>query len=84
MTWPANILPVPIRGNECAFLANIPWDLTPAEALRIAAVIEAGALDEPLRPSPKKITNEYARGYKDGLRRGRKLPLPLTAPNERK
>ena len=73
--YPDNIIGIPIRGEQKVFVANIPWDLTADEALRLAAVIEAYVPDE-LAASPRrtiqKKSDDYVRGYRDGMRRGRK------------
>ena len=39
--WPDNIIAVPLRGEWCVHIANIPHDFTKAEATRVAAIIEA-------------------------------------------
>jgi len=38
---PSNVVPVPIRDDHVVYLANLPIDLTPEEAARIARVIKA-------------------------------------------
>jgi len=43
---PYDIFPVPLREDLIVYLQNIPLDLTPAEARKIAAVVKALALPE--------------------------------------
>lgn len=43
---PYEIFPIPIRKDLVVFLQNIPLDLTQAEALKIAAVVQALAAPE--------------------------------------
>jgi hypothetical protein len=43
---PHDIFPVPIREDLVVYLQNIPLDLSPAEARKIAAVVHALALPE--------------------------------------
>lgn len=38
---PADLLPVPIRPDHVVYIQNLPLDLTPAEARKIARVIQA-------------------------------------------
>ena len=40
---PSNIIPIALRENETVFVANLPLDLTRAEADRIARVVQAFA-----------------------------------------
>ncbi|MBS3747335.1 MAG: hypothetical protein KGY53_06835 [Wenzhouxiangellaceae bacterium] len=40
---PSNVVPVPIRDNHVVYLANLPLDLSPEEADRIARVVRAFA-----------------------------------------
>lgn len=40
---PSNVVPVPIRDDHVVYLANVPLDLSPEEAARIARVIRAFA-----------------------------------------
>jgi hypothetical protein len=52
---PANIVPIALRSDETVYLANLPLDLTPAEAEKIARVVRALASDadgEGAEPSP--------------------------------
>lgn len=42
---PSNIVPIPLREGETVYVANLPLDLTGAEADRIARVIRAFARD---------------------------------------
>ena len=44
---PHEIFPVPIREDLVVYIQNVPLDLTPAEARRIARVVEALAQPEP-------------------------------------
>ncbi len=37
----ANLLPIPIRPDKVVYVQNLPLDLTPSEAAKIAAVINA-------------------------------------------
>jgi hypothetical protein len=41
-----NVFPIPIRENVVVRVHGLPFDLTPAEAKKIAAVIQAMALAE--------------------------------------
>lgn len=43
---PHDIFPVPIRENLVVYLQNIPLDMTAAEAGKIAAVVQALAVDD--------------------------------------
>lgn len=43
---PHDIFPIPIRENLVVYLQNVPLDMTPAEARKIAAVVHALALPE--------------------------------------
>ncbi len=43
---PSNVVPVPIRDDHVVYLANLPLDLSPEEADRIARVICAFAEDD--------------------------------------
>jgi hypothetical protein len=40
---PTRIVPVPVRGDHVVYIDNLPLDLTPAEAERIARVVRAFA-----------------------------------------
>jgi hypothetical protein len=42
----SNILPIPLRSDLTVHVQGLPFDLTPAEAKRIAAVIQAMAMIE--------------------------------------
>lgn len=42
---PSNIVPVPLRPTRVVYLANLPLDLTPAEADKIARVVKAFAVN---------------------------------------
>jgi hypothetical protein len=70
--WPDNVIAIPLRGEQCVLVANIPHDFTDDEALKVAAVIEAfvnEAPEPPAMPTPK-VSSDYARGYRAGMRRG--------------
>ena len=52
-------IPIPIRDDWAVFIQGIPWDMTEAEAQKIAAIITAlaedsptAALDAALTPTP--------------------------------
>ena len=50
---PSNVVPVPVRDDTTVYVANLPLDLTPAEADRIARVVRAFA-----RPGTDKPETE--------------------------
>jgi len=43
---PSNIIPIALREDETVYVANLPLDLTPQEADRIARIVRAFARDD--------------------------------------
>lgn len=48
--WAAGLLSIPLRSGKSVFVQNLPLDLTPEEARKIARVIEALAVDRSSAP----------------------------------
>lgn len=47
---PSNVVPIALREDETVYVANLPLDLTPQEAERIARVVRAFARDDDETP----------------------------------